>query len=182
MFNALDFIEYEFNPQEIKSKINLKTNNWVTNELTNCYAFALGLDLKPSEICRYADAHLYCGGRFFLLQNHLLNDDGTLEKMSYQEKFELDFQSLELFYEEIELYDKIVDANEWKIAYFENEKEKGFHFYRQAENGIWYHKPGFYFEKPTCYTEKKFLINDPIQGALVDYPDYTYKRTYRLRK
>ena len=161
MFNVLDFIGYEFNPQEIKNKINLKTKNWVNNERTNCYAFALGLDLNPSDICRYADVHLYCGGRFFLLQNHLLNDDGTLENMSYQEKFELDFQSLELFYEEIELYDNIVDPNEWKI---------------------WYHKPGFYFEKPTCYTEKKSIIQDPIKGALTDYPEYTYQRTYRLRK
>ena len=65
--DVLDFIGYEFNPQEIKNKINLKTKNWVNNERTNCYAFALGLDLNPSDICRYADVHLYCGGRFFLL-------------------------------------------------------------------------------------------------------------------
>ena len=47
MFNVLDFIGYEFNPQEIKNKINLKTKNWVNNERTNCYAFALGVPHTP---------------------------------------------------------------------------------------------------------------------------------------
>lgn len=115
-----------------------------------------------------------------MLKNKLLMDDSILDGLSNQERFELDFQSIELFYEEIDLYDKIIDPDEWKFAFFENPDDNEFHFYREAKNGIWFHKLGW-LNSPTCICQNK-IIKDPIIAAQEEYEGYEYQRCYRLRK
>ena len=39
---------------EIRGKIQMYPENWINMHTTNCYAYALGLDIRQSDICDYA--------------------------------------------------------------------------------------------------------------------------------
>ena len=169
--------------ENLKDKIDLKTDDWHNREGTNCLAFALGLDIHSDFLINEYIEYAYNLGCLHQIRYNkcTMQDQIVYNNLTNIEKLELDLQATELFYEEIELYDKIIDSNEWKIAFFENKLMRDVHFYRQTENnGIWYHKPGKY-NKPRCYVNGA-IITDPIAAAKEEYDGYIYQRTYRLRK
>ena len=92
----------------------------------------------------------------------------------------LDFNALDLDYRESSSTDIVSDI-EWKIALLVNEN-KGicdeFHFLRQHESGIWYHKPGWIFPVTNLDDAGK-IITDPSKSHF-DYS--SYKGCYVLKK
>ncbi len=159
-----------------RKAINLKIDGWKNNKTTNCYAFALGLDVPSKEICNFAYA--YNGGYLYLALSIWPID---IRGLGDKAKIELDFKILRLYYEQIGLYDQVRSPYEWKIAFFEDIQDgSDFHFFRQAENGIWYHKYGKE-DAPTCYDEAGKLITDPINAEL-NTNRYAYRTCYRLSK
>lgn len=113
--------------KNLKKKIDLKEGNWINTSSTNCYAFALGLDIPQDEICESA----YYVGHIYRYYNNI--------KVQYTPRdllLQYDFKTLSLIYKECNLNEKI-NKGEWKIAYFDSIYECGFHFFKQTENGIW---------------------------------------------
>lgn len=128
----------------IKNYINLDNDNWHHAFTTNCYSFALGLDIKEYKIayCAYQPGIIY--------SLYSKNDIMDLVNLTYEQRMLLDFKALG-----IEL-DKQGDLN-WKIALFENKRD--FHFLRQMNDGIWMHKKG-YVDFPSEYDDNKKIITD----------------------
>lgn len=167
--------------ENLKKEINLKTDNWEFIKDTNCLAFALGLDIPSYLLINEYIEYAYDLGCLYQLRYPSLteSDKKIHNSLSYTEKLELDFQATELFYEEIDWYEKICDPNEWKIAFFESKIMQDFHLYREKE-GIWYQKLGK-TGKITCHSIHG-VIKNPIEAAKEEYDTYKYQRTYRLRK
>lgn len=136
--------------ENLKNQIDLKEGNWINTSSTNCYAFALGLDIPQDKICESA----YYVGHIYRHYNHI--------KARYTPRdllLQHDFETLSLIYKESNLNDKI-NKGEWKIAYFDSIYECGFHFFRQTENGIWWHKFDYDYI-PTCLDNDDKIITDP---------------------
>lgn len=155
--------------QNIKYLIDLKYDNWVNNKTTNCYAFALGLDLNQDDICPYA---FEIGTMYFHFQNIRRHYIKQLERLK------LDLETLNIIYQECAI-DAPLNSDEWKIAYFSDTFECGYHFLRQMPNGEWYHKPGFGL-LPTNRDLSKEIIKDPRQ-VVPDYKKLFYKKNYDLK-
>lgn len=100
----------KFGIKNLKKYIDLKTDNWEYNKTTNCYAFALGLDIPENKITRRA----YYGG--YIYQSIVSNPKDIVD-LNNQESIELDFKAMGLYYEQIDLHDKIYSSDEWKIAF-----------------------------------------------------------------
>lgn len=161
--------------QNIKNLIDLKYTNWVHNNSTNCYAFSLGLDISRYDI---SNKSAYDGGEIY---KNFAKNPIDISELSHQELFELDFKTMCLYFEQIDLKDRIYSPNEWKIAFFDDDYYKmDFHFFREVENGVWYHKFGFE-NAPTCHDNRGVLITNPIE-AYLGTDKYKYQHCYRLSK
>lgn len=165
--------------KEVNDLIDLKVTNWSNNLGTNCLAFALGLDIPYWDVASYIIYN--CGGFYSTYTKRPKN----IDNLTHVEKLELDFDTLGILYEQIDLKDKITDPNEWKIAFFDTTDNFDFHFFREKEDGIWYHKCGI------CYLPSKLdscgnITLDPIEYMKINYSKFhqgmEYQKTYRLRK
>lgn len=158
---------------EIRGKIQMYPENWVNMYSTNCYAYALGLDIRQSDICDYA----YQPGTISETTNIF-----ELKYFSYDmliKGIESDLELLQIAYRNVEEDEKLA-LNEWKIALFVNgyhESLIDFHFLRQKENGIWLHKNGY---DGTIIKKDRYCRNIIIPSEAKLYP-YTYKKCYALR-
>lgn len=161
---------------EIRGKIQVYPENWVNLSTTNCYAYALGLDIKESDICSSAYqpgniSESYNPNQFFYYKTLIKN-------------LEEDFKTLDILYREIEPTDQI-NLGEWKIALLVdlygndifNDLVADFHFLRQKTNGIWFHKNGFQ-GTPSKKDYLGNIITDPTKCCL---DPYEYKKCYALR-
>lgn len=158
---------------QIRGKIQINPDVWVNMYTTNCYAYALGLDIREADICIGA----YQPGRISEL-TYLPNTE-CFEYKTLIEGIENDFDALNIKYREVNHNEKIA-YNEWKIALL-TEKYHGkladFHFLRQKQNGIWFHKNGF----NGTISKKDYsgrIITDPISSNL---NSYTYDKCYALK-
>lgn len=41
----------KINPRDLQKEINITKKDWIYREQTNCYAYALGLDIIEQKIC-----------------------------------------------------------------------------------------------------------------------------------
>lgn len=161
---------------QIRQKIQIYPQSWFHIFSTNCYAYALGLDVKQSRIGEGA----YSPG-------YISNIPKQLEKpFTYEELIyglEQDFNSLGICYREVEPNNPIKNG-EWKIAlftltYFYGIYDIGlvdFHFLRQNSSGIWYHKVGFYSLPIKRDFEKKIITNPKT----CNLGSYEYHKCYAL--
>lgn len=94
---------------EISEKIQLNPKTWFHINTTNCYAYALGLDIKESNICEYA----YQPGTISSTSN--LADSDYFSYSDLINGIEGDLKALNIFYREIEPHEQIA-LDEWKIA------------------------------------------------------------------
>lgn len=158
---------------KIRGNIQVYPENWVNLSTTNCYAYALGLDIKESDICTNA----YQPGTISNTSN--LTDSEYFSYSDLINGIEGDLNALNIHYREIEPHQQIA-LYEWKIAlliekYYGNLLD--FHFLRQKENGIWLHKNGF----RGSFSKKDYLgkiITDPVTNY---FSPYTYAKCYALR-
>lgn len=136
--------------KNLRNQIDLKEGNWINNDSTNCYAFALGLDIPQDEICESA----YYIGHIYRYYNKV--------KAKYTPRdllLQYDIKTLDLIYRESNINEELTNG-EWKIAYFDSIYECGFHFFRQTKNGVWWHKFDYSYT-PTCLDNDNRIITDP---------------------
>ena len=172
-----DFIN-KMTAEEIRNKIKLYKKLWINLYTTNCYAYALGLDLPEKRIC----SHAYQPG---VMSNYdfsvAIDDYFELNTLLDGILFDLEFLGID--YKEIKP-SEIIGADEWKIALFISQVNRNnplllddFHFLKYYPDGTWHHKFG-YNMKVTNYDDNLKIITDPTNCHL---DDLTYTTTLCLK-
>lgn len=170
---------------DVKKLINPFKKDWVNIEETNCYAYALGLDVDHNDLCSLFN---YNPGTF--IEEELYQPFSADELLF---NLEGDFEALGLKYIEVNpdfIINKDSLKREWKIAVMAtreyNLKYYDFHFLRQTINGIWTHKKGFRYG-PIDFDSRNKKIISPIDSiietdGLFLNTKYEYIKTYCLKK
>lgn len=136
------FRKLKMSRQEIVSAIDLEKLKYDYPYETNCYAFALGLDIPEKNIKPYAyQPGTISNATFKLYKNAQFKLDDIIRNV-YS-----DLDYLNISYRKIDSKDDLLD-DEWKIALFTSDTDRGpfshFHFLRQLqENLLWYGKEGY---------------------------------------
>lgn len=160
------------NVNKIKDLIDLKVDNWNYPTSTNCYAYALGLDVPFSNLTD----HAYKVGCFS--EDALLKKNINVYNLTVEDALECDLIILGLEYEEVE--PNYVIKNEKKYNYYLISLFRGindFHFLRKNnKDNIWYHKMG-YLSNPTNKDDDYSLIYNPKDAFFINYE---YVKTYKL--
>ena len=169
--------------QELKDSIDvskLKKSEWNSKKTTNCYAYALGIDIPEEEV-------LSCGyepGAISGVPYSLVNQT-QFNYRYFIESIKADCEALGLSYALSTPKEEII-GNGWKIALFTTRPIythndvvfSDFHFMRQSDNGIWYHKKGY--SGSVCRRDDQFrVIRDPSHCFL---NKYLYRECYILSK
>lgn len=164
---------------EIRGQIQIYPENWKNIHTTNCYAYALGLDIVEHEICPY------------VYQPGTISNSSTLHQLPpyffYQELIhgiEEDLKILDISYHEINSQD-IIEESEWKMALYIKLYEKDidddlcsdFHFLRTNQNGAWRHKNG----KGVLPNKLDDFGNRILNPETCDFIFYEYKKCYALK-
>lgn len=163
---------------EIRGEIQVYPESWINMRTTNCYAFALGLDIRESSICSGAyQPGVISGKKELDLSNRQFLYSDLIKCI------EEDLNNLGILYREIDTMDK-VELNEWKMALFvETNSEcdenylSGFHFLRTNQKGNWVHKADYY-TSPSKKDDFGQIIKDPKE---CDFYFYEYKKCYALK-
>lgn len=152
-------------------KIEPFKKEWVSIEKTNCYAYALGLDINYDDlgIEGYEPGFTYKEK----LPLHFNGDDLINNVVKDLDNLEIDFRHVNSCYK--------LCSGEWRIAIFggyrfTDVKFDDFHFMKQTVDGIWIHKPGYY-GKPTNLKDIS-----PRESYIDDYVLYHHIITLCLRK
>lgn len=152
---------------ELRNAIDVEKSEWINRYSTNCYAYALGLDIPQSEIVDYAyspgvisKSDIFLPAYNFFTYKQLISN------------IYLDFNTLGINFREINPLDD-VDIEEWKIALFISNyygRIDDYHFLRQHKDGIWYHKAG-YNGMVSIYDDFGHIIKNPkeCQFRCTDY-------------
>ena len=167
---------------KISNLINPFTSKWKNNEETNCYAYALGMDLSREDIYPF---ERFNPGTF---SDHYLDNPFTKgELLSF---IESDLDYLGIDFKEVDP-DYRLKLNEWKMAVmisseFSFDEQRDFHFLRQTKPGIWSHKKGF-DTIPTVLDSRGKPIMNPVTSiietdGLFTSTKYDYLKTLCLRK
>lgn len=164
--------------RELKRQINLDKKNWQYILSTNCYAYALGLDIPERKIKTFAYAPGTIGNaRANLVRQRIFTYDELINNIN-DDLFYLGINFMEC------TPDEKTTKDEWKIALFTSyyaymllgDYYCDFHFLRERKNGIWYHKKG-YFHRPNNLDSNKNIITDPRECYI---KNYDYQLTYKL--
>lgn len=175
----INFNEYylKMHYQDIRDHIDLKTDHWKHIFTTNCYAFALGLDINEKDIGHFAYTPGVMGkAPTYLPYFSMFTLDNLLENIFC----DLDFLDIS-FYETDPT--SPIKLDEWKIALFtspyqnDNKWLNDYHFLRENPNNIWYHKTGW-FSKPTNKDNNAKIITNPKDCYLVEKQ---YQKCYSLK-
>ena len=161
----------------IRKSINLTNDKWNNIETTNCYAFALGIDMDKNIINKYAyNPGVISNSKINLAKYTAFNYEDLLYNIINDLKY------LNINYEEINPND-LIDINEWKVAIFLKYYKcrctnliTDYHFLREI-NGIWYHKQGFNSYPTNLDSDNKIIDN----LANINITDYEYKSCYKLK-
>lgn len=168
---------------ELRKSITLNKEVWENIFSTNCYAYALGLDINENNIVSAAyspgtlsNSKFSFAGKYFFTYSNLLR------------ALHDDFKFLGIDFKEVDPTDKNKDE-EWKIALFtfpppftnkiikNDEILEDYHFFRQTDSGIWYHKEGWN-KAPCCIDDKEMIITDLTKCYL---ENGEYKKCYTLK-
>ena len=179
------YIDKAFIISNAYALINPFRDEWKNNNSTNCYAYALGLDVATNHMEFSTDRIIYNPGYF---GGKMLNSPFTKEELLIS--ILMDTDRLDLYSYSVNPSYKLMDG-EWKIALFgaitdEKNMFKDFHFLRQTKNGIWTHKLGF-ASAPIDIDSNNEKIISPTDCKL-EYKDdnqiykYKYIKTLCLKK
>ena len=158
--------------------IDLNKVKWENKSTSNCYAFALGLDIPEKKICEAA----YVPG---VMSGSLINLPAkysfTLDELI--RSLESDFDFLGIQYRE-NVSKEELEEGEWLIALyvsylFSHRKDRlsDYHFIRLLSDGIWYHKNGFCGGVINTDRNRK-VITDPLE---CDFKNRDFVKTYALK-
>ena len=142
--------------EKMRESINISNNTWMNLETTNCYAYALGLDIPYYKIIDFAyDPGVISNSSIFLPSYKTFTYEVLLNNIFS------DLDALGIDVREINPLEK-VNNDEWKIALFtagDNENLTDFHFLRQRKNGLWLHKNGFQGSVTPYDSNRNVIIN-----------------------
>ena len=147
---------------------NVDYKLWKNINTTNCFAFAMGLDIPEKSICR----HAYCIGEIAI-------STGTKnykEMPNYESEFRGDLEALGIEYETSNDSGLLCDIDRREGRYIDvlffqdlrNVWDTDFHFARYGKDGKLYHKMGY--DGIPCETSIKEIKKE----------GYTFTRRYRL--
>lgn len=159
-------------PEEIVNFIKLKETDWKNIRTTNCYAFALGLDLPEKCIMEKAYNIGTIGQEYFQVR------ESQIRKYSNALLLELDLIALGIEFMEVGPNEHL-KSEQWKIALFNDFEGDEFHFLRQTESGIWYQKWGL--GNPICLDDNYEEIKD-IQDCYIKGYELDCCYSLRLKK
>lgn len=171
--------ELKMNLQELRALIDIDKSEWVNIDTTNCYAYALGLDIPEYKIRNAAYVPgVIANSNIFLRSQKIFSYDDLLNNMY------LDFNGLGIDFREIKPLDEI-NIDEWKIALFVTRAYSyggtdfltDFHFLRQHNDGFWYHQDGYHGIISRCDSYNRDIKN-PEKCSLMNR---TYKKCLSLR-
>ena len=155
---------------KLHDMINPRPTSWENVYGTNCYAYALGLDIPEKEIAK--DAYSYIGTMGFCHNKDDLHKTNIITRL----EFDLDFLGLK--FEESSPF-ALTREDEWLIALFSSKfNENDFHFARKDVNTFWMHKPGWM--KVPINTDDNEKIIENIDKATFD--KYDFEKCLKLRK
>ena len=150
-----------------------KQLDWKNIKTTNCYAYALGIDIPEQDICEYA---YDLGGISRMIDNDEIPDFYIAKP--YRDTYEVDvtsdFDILGLEYEESDkpdFYSRDLctyPGRYFDILIFLHNEWDDFHFARYGKDGKLYHKRGFVL---------------PPQETTIDFIEnrgYEFVKRYRL--
>ncbi len=170
--------------RKIRGSIQVYPENWINVMETNCYAYALGLDIKENDICKYA----YRPGTISVNRKLFVYKDEKEEMLhskylsydSFIDKLESDLECLNLEYREAGLGEPI-DSDEWKIALLtrkDDDRIRDFHFIRQNSDGIWTQKKDYY-----CGIDTVDCVDETVKyPAYGHWKSFEYGKCYVLKK
>ena len=159
---------------EIRSRIDVNKLDWENMHTTNCYAYALGLDIPQSQICQYA----YDPGTIGQSKSPLYI---PFSYNSLLDNIFVDLEALKIGHEFISPNDNL-SPDEWKIAIFISQNYslhdlEDFHLIRYRNDGLWYHKNGMIGAINNLDYYDQF-ITDP---TTCDLHGYMYTDCLRLK-
>lgn len=165
----MEKIELKKSLQEIRNSIDLAKKVWIHRQVTNCYAYALGIDM-----------HLPIDS----FQPGAFSGYMIVPPFSYTEIIRAivaDFNALGIDYGSSDPK-STVKNEEWKIALLLSRKDGSsrfhdFHFIRQCEDGLWFHKLG-YGGKITKLDDYGTIIENPEESR---FKYLNYDSCFRLR-
>lgn len=162
--------------QEIRNAIDLNKTNWVHNGDTNCYAYALGLDIAECDIIEYAYVPGVMSG-----SSVRLYEDPPFQCTDFINNLYNDLNFLGIDFREVKP-NEIILPNEWKIAIYTTPCRNGcmdFHFLRLCGDGMWHHKNGYNF-RPTVYDDDDKIITN-IEDCYLELKKYEKCLSLKLR-
>lgn len=142
--------------QELRDSIDLVKKVWTSKEGSNCYAYALGLDMNEYEI---TDTYSFCPGVI----------GGDYSCVSGSHSYEnlirciiADLNALGIDYSSADPKEP-PKRGEWKVALFLTDDDpiwiNDFHFLRQHPNGSWFHKKGYGGDVLMCDDDGTIITN-----------------------
>lgn len=148
----------------IENNYGVDYSTWQNIIYTNCYAFALGLNIPLGENCQWACTPGAIGHEFLKTDF----DEYTSAAWKLHGQFLSDLKALdiycEVFPEDRSLYTRFLRrqrGRSWDVLLFTTGGDYGdFHFVRVGSDGTWYCKWGIYDPGPTSIeeVEKERLI------------------------
>ena len=140
--------------------------DWKNIFETNCFAFAMGLDIQEDEICEAAYGLGQIAAELEIFPNNY----------NYEERLDCDIKALGLSYEtsdEKEFYSEKIKSSSGRyfdvLFFIENDMFlPDFHFARYGKDGKLYHKRGFAFPPEVTTIEK------------IEEDGYKFVKRYRL--
>ena len=158
--------------ENLRDRINLEKDYWENMSNTNCYAYALGLDIAEKDIIEKAYHPGVMANSPIKLPDFFAYDDLITNVF-------LDLEALKINYREVG-WDTKINDDEWKIALmvakYQEDKYFDFHFLRQRKDGFWYHKIG-YSGLITRHDSKGIIIDNPQDCCIYNE---TYDRCLSL--
>lgn len=152
---------------------------------TNCYAYALGLDIPVNFLGKYDDSIHYDPGFF---GGNIISSSFTEEELNSSILSDMDALGLCCCDAP---YDVKLEEGEWKIAIYGAVTSKpgyykDFHFIKNTGHFFWMHKQGF-GEAPTNFDSDGHVILDPTKCNISEIINgspfkYEYIKTYKIRK
>ena len=168
----------DMNRDDIRNKIKINKRFWIHFKKTNCYAYALGLDVNENRIMKNA----YQPGMIGNYQFHI--DSSKKQLFTYDQLIEAIYTDMDKL--GIDIYpikwDTEISSDAWKIALFISYYSQNsnnlydFHFLRLM-NDSWYHKMS-YHSLPNNKDDNMQIITNPDKCYL---RNRVYKGSYCLK-
>lgn len=171
--------------KSIRDSINLKEDYWNNIKTTNCYAFALGLDIPSGKLMSFGIESPYGVGNIGRFKFGY--DYFDIYGLTFEERFFMDLDALGIQHREANQYEKMDSKNNnlnWLIAMYRDTKTPDFHFLRKRSDNFWTHKLGRDGDISIVDSTGRLITN--LDNAKFHYVhkyetvDYEFKGVYKL--